>query len=131
MKDNANELQIETLVHSWASAVRKRDIEKIIANHSGDIIMFDVPEPFQSIGIEAYKDTWRAFFEFTEPGVFDIQDLKIFADDKIAFCIATMKCSEKNNSGNFKSLKFRLTIGLIKTGNHWTIVHEHHSVPAT
>ena len=28
-------------------------------------------------------------------------------------------------------LDFRLTIGLRKIGNQWTITHEHHSIPAT
>ena len=29
-----------------------------------------------------------------------------------------------------EDLDFRLTIGLRKIGDRWTIVHEHHSVPA-
>lgn len=49
------ETVIRNLVESWAAAVRRRDYEGVLKNHSSDIVMFDVPLPFQSKGIEAYK----------------------------------------------------------------------------
>jgi ketosteroid isomerase-like protein len=36
----------------------KAQLDGILANHSPDISMFDVPPPVQSKGIEAYKKTW-------------------------------------------------------------------------
>jgi ketosteroid isomerase-like protein len=48
---------IRNVVESWTAAVRRRDFEGILQNHSSDIVMFDVPPPFQSKGIEAYKKT--------------------------------------------------------------------------
>jgi ketosteroid isomerase-like protein len=45
--------------------------------------------------------------------------------------IATMHCTEPGPRGERKDLDFRLTIGLQKSGGNWTIVHEHHSVPAS
>jgi uncharacterized protein (TIGR02246 family) len=127
---NVNEAQIKQLIEKWAKAVRNEDMDAILAHHSDDIVMFDVPPPFQSVGIDAYRKTWDIFFKYTRPGVFDIQQLKIIADENIAFCIATMKCSDKSNSADFVPLDFRLTIGLKKIDGQWTIVHEHHSIPA-
>ena len=130
--DNTNndETQIRQLIEDWAQAVRNRDVDAILANHSDDMVMFDVPEPFQSLGIEAYRKTWDIFFKYTEPDVFDIQRLKIVADENVAFCIATMKCSDKSGGAEFVPLDFRLTIGLKKMNGHWTIMHEHHSIPS-
>ena len=96
MNTHDNEIRIRQLIENWAKSVRDRDIDAILAHHSADIVMFDVPGPFQSIGIDAYRKTWDIFFKYTEPGVFDIQNLKIFADENIAFCILTMKCSDKS-----------------------------------
>ena len=127
--NNANEAQIRKLVENWAKAVRNKDMKQILAHHSNDIIMYDVPEPFQSIGIEAYRKTWDLFFAFTKQGVFDIQELNIVADENVAFCFATMKCSNKTDTVDFVDLPFRLTIGLKKINNQWTIIHEHHSIP--
>jgi len=125
-----NEEQIRQLIENWAEAVRQKNIDNILAYHSDDFIMFDVPPPFQSVGIEAYKKTWDTFFKYTKQGVFDIRELKIFADDNIAFCIATMKCEDSTGGKGFEPLDFRLTIGLRKVNNQWIIIHEHHSIPS-
>jgi len=42
-----------------------------------------------------------------------------------------MRCEEFGNDGERINLDFRLTIGLRKMDGQWTIVHEHHSIPAT
>jgi uncharacterized protein (TIGR02246 family) len=124
------EVQIRQLVEDWAAAVRRVDIEAILAHHADDMIMFDVPPPFQSVGIEAYRETWDLFFTYTRPGVFDIQEMQVFADQHVAFCIASMKCADKSNTADYVELDFRLTMGLQKVNGAWTIVHEHHSVPS-
>jgi ketosteroid isomerase-like protein len=131
IRNNDNEIQIRQLIENWANAVRNKDMHTILAHHSYDIVMYDVPKPFQSVGIDAYRETWDTFFTYTKLGVFDIQELNIFADENVAFCFATMKCADKSNSEDFIELDFRLTIGLKKIGSQWTILHEHHSIPAS
>lgn len=125
-----NEMEIRQLIEGWAAAVRKVDMESILAHHAGDIVMYDVPPPFQSVGIDAYRKTWDLFFTFTRPAVFDIQALHIVADENVAFCFTAMKCADKSNSVEYVELDFRLTIGLKKINGQWIIVHEHHSVPS-
>ncbi|SRR6266404_1465346 len=125
-----NETEIRQLIENWAQAVRNKDIEAILAHHSSDVVMYDVPKPFQSVGIEAYRKTWDLFFAFTKPGVFDIRELHIISDENVAFAFATMKCADKTNTAEFEELDFRLTIGLKKINNQWTIIHEHHSIPS-
>ena len=125
------DLVVRDVVESWAAAVRRRDYEGILKNHSSAIVMFDVPPPFQSKGIEAYKKTWDLFFSCSgDPVVFDITAMNIFADSNVAFVIAEMHCTEPGPQGERKGLEFRLTIGLQKIDGLWTIMHEHHSVPA-
>lgn len=129
--DSAEENAIRGLVESWAAAVRRQDFEGILKNHSSDVVMFDVPPPFQSTGIEAYKKTWDLFFSCAgDPVVFDIDTMNIFTGSDVAFVIATMHCTEPGPRGGRQELNFRLTIGLKKIGGNWTVVHEHHSVPA-
>src|ERR1700749_1536707 len=125
------DLAVRTVVESWAAAVRRKDYEGILKNHSSDIVMFDVPPPFQSKGIEAYKKTWDLFFSCAgDPVIFDITAMTIFAASSVAFAISTMHCTEPGPLGRREDLRFRLTIGLQKIDDQWTIVHEHHSVPA-
>lgn len=44
--------EIRQLVVSWAKAVRDGNMDGILAYHSDDIVMFDVPLPLQSLGLE-------------------------------------------------------------------------------
>ena len=131
-RSSKEDLAVRNVVESWAAAVRRKDYEGILKNHSSDIVMFDVPPPFQSKGIEAYKKTWDLFFSCSgDPVVFDITAMTTFADSNVAFVIATMHCTEPGPLGERTELEFRLTIGLQKVDGQWTIMHEHHSVPAS
>jgi ketosteroid isomerase-like protein len=105
-------------------------MDGILRHHSPDFVMFDVPPPLQSSGIEAYRDTWPLFFGASpEPPVFDVVDLKVTAGADVAFAIALMRCVvvTKSDSSN---LDFRLTICFQKIAGQWTFMHEHHSIPA-
>jgi ketosteroid isomerase-like protein len=126
-----NETQIKQIVENWAKAVRNKDIDGILAYHSDNFVMYDVPEPFQSVGLDAYRKTWDLFFKYTKLGVFDIHEINIIADDNVGFVYAKMQCADKSNTIDFVPLDFRLTIGLKKINGQWTILHEHHSIPAT
>jgi uncharacterized protein (TIGR02246 family) len=126
-----NEAQIRALIENWAEAVRARDYDRILANHSPDILMFDVPPPIQSKGIDEYKKTWDLFFSAADdPAVFDIRHMDIVAGNDVAFAAALMRCTETEKNGEKTDLDFRLTVGLSKIDGQWTILHEHHSVPA-
>jgi ketosteroid isomerase-like protein len=126
----ADEAAIRELVESWARAVRNKDLEGILSNHSTDILMFDVPPPLQSKGIEAYTKTWDLFFAWSDdPVIFEITDMSITASTNVAFVAALMRCAGREH-GESIELEFRLTIGLRKVGEQWMILHEHHSIPA-
>jgi ketosteroid isomerase-like protein len=128
------ETQIKALIEAWADAVRRHDYSGILAHHDQDIVMFDVPPPLQSRGLDEYRKTWDLFFKYHEPSqAFDIEELTIAAGEDVAFAVAIMRCGSATVSGPPKEggFSFRLTIGLHKVGDEWRIAHEHHSVPAT
>jgi uncharacterized protein (TIGR02246 family) len=126
-----NEAAVREVIESWTAAVRRRDIEGILENHSSDIVMFDVPPPFQSRGIDAYRKTWDLFFSWSsEPVPFDVREMSVTAGSDVAFIVATMRCAGPGADGKSEALDFRLTVGLRKIEGRWTITHEHHSVPA-
>jgi len=127
---STDHIEIETIIKNWVIAIQKRDIAGILANHSENIIMYDVPPPFQSVGIEEYKNTWeQSFFNGTESGVYKVLEMTIEAGIDIAYCFGILQCSW-NNNGVFEDIKFRLTIGLKKLIGKWIIFHEHHSIPS-
>lgn len=129
---SADEAVIRRMIEDWASAVRARDIHGILANHSADVLMFDVPPPFESRGIKAYETTWGLFYSAQpEPIAFDILRMDVVVGADVAFVAALMQCAERGTNGERVPLDFRLTVGLRKVSNRWLILHEHHSIPAT
>ena len=126
-----DEVAIRELVENWASAVRRKDLDAILLNHSANMLMFDVPPPLASKGIEAYSKTWDLFFSWAhDPVVFNISEMDITAGDDVAFVMALMRCAGTESNGQASELDFRLTIGLRKIEDQWVVVHEHHSIPA-
>ena len=61
--------QILALIERWTAAVRNEDRAAIRENHDADMLMFDVPLPFQSRGLDAYMATWETFFSTVEKPV--------------------------------------------------------------
>jgi uncharacterized protein (TIGR02246 family) len=126
-----DEAAVRDVIEGWTAAVRRKDYAGILRNHSPDFVMFDVPPPFQSKGLEAYKTTWDLFFSWPrDPICFEVHEMNITAGADVAFVVASMGCSEPGADGKPKALDFRLTVGLRKIDGQWTITHEHHSVPA-
>lgn len=123
---------IQALIERWAQAVRKEDLAAIRADHDPDILMFDVPPPFMSRGLDAYMTTWQLFFSGVEkPVSFSFEDIEVTAGADVAFATAKGKCVNIDRAGRREPLEFRLTMGLKKIGGKWRVMHEHHSLPAT
>jgi uncharacterized protein (TIGR02246 family) len=127
-----DESMLRELIARWSKAVRDKDMAAIRADHDENILMFDVPPPFLSRGLDAYMVTWEMFFTGTAtPVVFDFDDVEITAGQDVAFATAIGRCVNIERNGDKTNLRFRLTMGFRKQGGHWRIVHEHHSLPAT
>jgi uncharacterized protein (TIGR02246 family) len=129
--DELNENEIRALIEKWARAVREENRAGIRADHDPAILMFDVPPPFSSRGLDAYMATWELFFACAEkPVAFDFDDVQITAGNDVGFATATGRCVDLDPQGKRAELKFRLTMCLRKLDGRWRVVHEHHSIPA-
>jgi uncharacterized protein (TIGR02246 family) len=129
----SDESEIRALIERWAEAVRARDIDRVIAAHIDDIVMFDVPPPVEVRGIKAYRETWPPFFDWqrSADGTFEIASLDVTAGADVAFATALLRCGGKDDLAKNPRPQLRLTIGLRKVAGRWAIAHEHHSFPAT
>ncbi len=127
----SDEAVIRRMIESWATAVRARKIGDVVAHHTDDMVMFDVPPPVSVRGLAAYTETWAPFFKWQEEGdgTFEIVELDVTAGDRVAFAIALLRCGSRAELVRDDSPRLRLTIGLKKIGGAWKIAHEHHSFP--
>jgi uncharacterized protein (TIGR02246 family) len=129
---SSDESAVRDVIEAWADAVRRKDYAGILRSHAADFVMFDVPPPFRSVGLDAYRKTWDLFFSWSsDPIPFQIEELDVTAGADVAFAFASMRCEGPGPDGQPEALDFRLTMGLKKIDGRWMIAHEHHSVPAT
>ncbi|MED7952841.1 nuclear transport factor 2 family protein [Streptomyces sp. BE303] len=123
--------RIRALVQDWASAVHRGDLPGVLADHARDIVMFDVPPPYEVVrGIDAYRDTWPPFFEWQAQGAaFEIEALDVTAGADVAFAHALLRCGTPADLAERPAQHLRLTLGLRKEDGRWVVAHEHHSFP--
>ncbi|WP_127476468.1 YybH family protein [Sulfurivermis fontis] len=117
--------EVTALIRRWEGAIQADDRAGILVHHTEDIVMFDVPEPLQSLGLAAYHKTWDLFFRYgtPHPELFVIEELRVTAGSDVAFATGLLRI------GGSPSPVCRLTLGLVKRDGQWLIAHEHHSAP--
>jgi len=117
--------EVLTLIRCWERAIQAGDMAGILAHHTEDIVMFDVPKPLQVFGLDAYRQTWELFFRYgaPHPDLFVIEDLRVTAGVDVAFATGLLRI------GGSPSPVCRLTLGLVQRDGRWLIAHEHHSAP--
>jgi uncharacterized protein (TIGR02246 family) len=125
--------QIRELIEHWAAAVHAGDMDGVLADHAGDIVMFDVPPPHDGVrGIGAYRETWPPFFEWQAQGAsFEIVELDVTAGEDVAYAYALLRCGSPDELAAHPEHRLRLTLGLRRDGGRWVVAHEHHSFADT
>jgi uncharacterized protein (TIGR02246 family) len=127
----SDEQQIRALIDRWAAAVHGGDLDAVLDDHAADIVMFDVPPPYDGVrGIDAYRDTWPSFFEWQARGAsFEIVSLDVVAGADVAYAHALLRCGMPEELEANPANRLRLTLGLRKEHGRWVVAHEHHSFP--
>ncbi|MDZ4086595.1 MAG: nuclear transport factor 2 family protein [Tabrizicola sp.] len=115
--------EISQMLDTWAASVRAHDLEGAVRGRNADVVMFDVPEPLQAKGIDAYRDTWRLYFRDEGSRRFELLETRIVAGEDVAWVHALLRCTTDDAPAG------RLTMGLRRVDGRWIVEHEHHSFP--
>lgn len=119
---------IRDLIENWASSVRNLDIEGAVANHADEMLMFDIPPPVHTRGVNGYRQTWPPFFDSLKAGgTFEFSSLDVTVGTEVAFATAVLRCGRAAELVANPEPRLRLTVGLRKEGGRWIIAHVHHS----
>src|SRR4051812_50054491 len=86
----SDETAIRELIFRWAEAAHTGDLETVLADHDPNIVMFDVPPPYDGIrGIDAYRESWPPFFEWQRQGAsLEIVELDVTAGGRGGVAVA-------------------------------------------
>jgi uncharacterized protein (TIGR02246 family) len=128
-----DETAIRDVLDRWVGAIRARDLDGVAAAHTDDIVLFDVPLPYDGVyGIDGYRATWPEFFEWIAGGaVLELVRLDVTAGDTVAYAHALFRTGMPEDIAAHPEKRLRSTFGLRKVDGAWVIAHEHHSMPHT
>jgi ketosteroid isomerase-like protein len=79
--------EVRARLDEWAAALRAKDVDGIMASHSADVVAFDCHSQLQFRGADACRRHLEPCMPCLKgPMVFELHDLNIVAQDKVAFC---------------------------------------------
>jgi len=126
----AAEAEIRALLKSRSEAVKSKSVDALVAHHAPSVLAYDLLEPLQYVGLEALRSRAQQWFDgFESAMTYEVRDLKVTADDEVAFCHGLHHVSGIAKGGNKIDMYWRATQCFRCIGGKWMIVHEHSSLP--
>lgn len=124
-----HEAQIRESIEGWASALRAKDVEGLMAHYAPGVLSFDLAPPLQHEG-DVYRQGFEEWFRTFRGGIgLEIRDLSITVGDDLAFSHSLNRISGARTTGEDTDVWVRATLCFRNTGGSWLVAHEHVSVP--
>ncbi|WP_242056682.1 nuclear transport factor 2 family protein [Nostoc sp. FACHB-152] len=126
----SDEAQIRQLIDEQQSAICAKDVDRIMAYYTKDVIYFDCKVPFQTKSADAFRRIWEECLPYF-PDSFGTQtrDLNIFVSGELAFAHWLLRFTDMPEDHPAMQTWLRFTAGYQRQQGKWLIVHEHCSVP--
>jgi len=130
MNTHTSEAAIRALIEEWTKAVGAKDIGKVIACYSPDVVVFDLLPPLQFVGAAHYRQNWAEWFASWQGRIgYEMRDLTITAGDEVAFSRSLNHITGTRTDGEKNDVWVRATVCFRKIDGQWKVTHEHLSVP--
>src|SRR5947207_7730642 len=85
-EEAVNEALIRQRVEDYAKAVGAKDIDGLMSLYAPNIVSFDLNPPLRYAGTDNKRRAWQDFFAtYTGPVSYDVRELTVTADGKLAF----------------------------------------------
>jgi uncharacterized protein (TIGR02246 family) len=125
------EALIRQRIEDWASAIRAKDIERVLSLYGPDNVSFDLDPPLRYAGSDNKRRAWQEFFAVhTGPVDYEVRELSVTAHGDVAFVRSLNHVSGTLADGHTNDMWVRWTACFRRIDNVWLVVHDHVSVPA-
>jgi ketosteroid isomerase-like protein len=122
---------IRQLIEDGASAIRARDIDRVMSLYAAEIVSFDVAPPLRYAGAVGKRHAWQEFFAaYTDPIGYEVRDVSVTAHGELAFVHSLNHVGGTLANGHHTDLWVRWTACFRRIDGVWLVVHDHVSVPA-
>lgn len=131
MHDNHHEeTRIRELHEEFETALKAKDLDRIIAQYDPDVIAFDAVGALQFVGLADYRAHWERCFEHCQgEGFFETHELHVTASGDMAYSRMLNHCGGPNAEGQMQTAWMRGSRIWAKRDGQWKVIHEHFSMP--
>jgi ketosteroid isomerase-like protein len=131
LSSSSIEATLRNRIHDLAHAIRDKDVDRLMAFYSPDVVVFDVRPPLDTRGADAYRHNFdRWFASFDGPLAFDFVELRVVPGDSTAFCHYLAMIVGKRADGRTSGYWVRGTTCFERREGQWMVTHEHISMPS-
>jgi ketosteroid isomerase-like protein len=122
--------EVRALLESQSEAMRAKDIDRLMALYSPDVIYFDVVPPLQYAGVVELRGRFLQWFDGWKGSIgMEIRDLNIVGSGDIAVAHWFSRASGTLKNGDEVGSWVRATSCCQRSNHKWLITHEHVSWP--
>jgi uncharacterized protein (TIGR02246 family) len=124
------EADVRALLDEWSEAIRRKDVDRLMAVYSSDIVYFDVVPPLRLIGADAVRQNFIRWFDtWSTPIGVEVRDLALRTEGNLAAAHTLHRTSGTLKAGRDVSYWIRASLTCERSGQGWRITHEHVSLP--
>jgi ketosteroid isomerase-like protein len=122
--------EIKALLDSRFAGIRARDIERLMAVYSADIVYFDLVPPLQYAGSAALRARFLDWFGRWNTSIGqELREVNIVESGDVAWAHMLIRTSGTLKNGHEVGYWVRTTNGFRRSNHKWSITHEHVSLP--
>jgi ketosteroid isomerase-like protein len=126
----STESEVRALFDSQFEAIRAKDLDRLMAVYSPDIVYFDAVPPLQYAGSAAVRGRFSEWFDgYQGPIGMEMRDLNISTSGEIAVAHWLSRASGTLRNGREVGSWVRATSCCQRSNQRWLITHEHISLP--
>jgi ketosteroid isomerase-like protein len=126
----STESEVRTLLASRSEAMGMKDIDRLMALYSPDIVYFDLVPPLRYTGAAALRSRFLDWFGRWDSAIGqEIGDLSVLGSGDVASAHMLIWASGTLKGGREVGYWVRTSNGCQRSNGRWLITHEHVSLP--
>lgn len=126
----STESDVRALLDRRSEAMGMKDIDRLMACYTPDVVYFDAVPPLHYVGADALRGRFLHWFEgWDGPIGQEIHDLRILAGGDVAATSMLIRATGTVKGGPDVTRWVRTTSNCRRSDGTWLIAHEHVSFP--
>lgn len=128
----STEAEVRALFDAQFAAIRAKDLDRLMAVYSPDVVYFDVVPPLQYVGSVALRERFTRWFDgYDGPISFDARQFAVSVRGDMAVAHWLSRAAGTLTNGRQVGAWVRATSCCARTdAGAWQVIHEHISLPA-